>query len=427
MSTTPKTDEHQGPISGPLSGGVPALVVAFPDPLAIPLPQGSVRAGREWFEARGVSDSLISSSHIELSRPGGVLHVADAGSRNGTFVDGARLQKGERAPLADGALLRVGRTLMVYREQLLGSLGALGPLGDLVGPFGLRQLAHQLSALEPTRIRNVLVEGESGTGKELATAEIARRLRPGKPCAFVNVSAIASTVFESQIFGHVRGAFSGADQTELGILRQNNGGTVVFDEIGELPLQVQPKLLRLLESRDIFPVGAKQSVEIDIAIVGATNRVLEDEVAKGTFRKDLHARFLGAIFELPPLRERSEDVYSIAVALRARAGSLLSPDMVEIEALELLMRLPLSANVRELGALVERTLATEPTGRLTLRALRQVAGSQEPARSNALTLASVASALEACRNNQSQAARRLGVSRGTLLRFLNRQRSEPER
>ncbi|HXK16655.1 MAG TPA: sigma 54-interacting transcriptional regulator, partial [Polyangiaceae bacterium] len=323
-----------------------------------------------------------------------------------------------------GAVLRMGRTLMVYREQLIGALDPSLPLGDLVGPFGLRELAHELSALDGSRVRNVLVEGESGTGKELATIEVARRLRPGKPCQFVNVSAIAATVFESQIFGHMRGAFSGADHTELGILRQNDGGTVVFDEIGELPLPVQPKLLRLLESRDIFPVGAKQSVDVDVAIIGATNRVLQEEVEKGNFRKDLHARFLGAVVELPPLRERPEDLYSIAVALRERGGGSLPREMVEIEALELLMRLPLSANVRELAALVERTLATEPTRRLTLRALRQVAGAQQPARSHALTRASVADALEHCRDNQVQAARRLGVSRGVLLRFLKREQRQ---
>ena len=423
MSTTPKTDEHQGPISGPLSGGVPALVVAFPEPRAVPLTPGSVRAGREWFAAHGINDSKISTSHAELSRPGGVLHVADAGSRNGTFVDGARLQKGERVRLADGAILRVGRTLMVYREQLAGDLEPSASLGSMVGPFGLRQLAHQIAALDPARIRNVLVEGESGTGKELAAIEIARRLRPGKRCEFVNVSAIASTVFESQLFGHVRGAFSGADSAEAGILRQNDGGTVVFDEIGELPVQVQPKLLRLLETRDILPVGANRSVAVDVAVIGATNRVLEEEVAKGTFRKDLYARFLAASVELPPLRERPEDLYSIVVALRTGVGGALPHDMVEVEALELLMRLPLSSNVRELGAIVERALAAEPTGRLTLRALREVVGSQEPPGRTALTRAAVENALEKSGGNKSLAARLLGVDRGALLRVLNRPRS----
>jgi DNA-binding NtrC family response regulator len=403
-----------------LSGGIPALVVAFPEPRALAIPQGLVRAGREWFAAHGVEDSQISTSHAEFSRPGGVLHVVDSGSRNGTFVDGARLQKGERTALPDGAILRIGRTLMVYREQLIGGLEPSAPLGGLVGPFGLRQAAHQIASLEPKRTRNVLIEGESGTGKELTALEVGRRLRPGKRPEFVNVAAIASTVFESQLFGHVRGAFSSADSAEPGILRQNDGGTVVFDEIGELPLNVQPKLLRLLETQDILPVGANRSVAVNVAIVGATNRILEDEVASGTFRRDLYARFLAAVIELPPLRERSEDIYSIAKALQASAPTALTPDRVEVEAIELLMQLPLSANVRELRAIVEQAMATEPTGRLTLRALRQVAGVQEPPKRTALTRAAVEKALEKSGGNKSEAARILGVNRPMLLRVLNR-------
>ncbi len=420
MPIVPNTDEHQGPISGPLSGGIPALVVAFPEPRALAIPQGLVRAGREWFAAHGVEDSQISTSHVELSRPGGVLHIADAGSKNGTFVDGARLQRGERSPLPDGAIVRVGRTLMVYREQLLGGLEPSAPVGGLVGPFGLRQLAHQIAALEPARTRNVLIQGESGTGKEMAALEIAQRLRPDKPREFVNVSAIASTVFESQLFGHVRGAFSSADRAEPGILRQNDGGTVVFDEIGELPLDVQPKLLRLLETQDILPVGASRSVSVNVAIVAATNRILEEQVAKGTFRQDLYARFLAAMVELPALRERPEDIYAIAAALRARAGAALAHDEVEVEAVELLMRLPFVANVRELRAIIERTIATEPTGRITLRALRQVAGTEELPKRTALTRVAVEKALERSGGNKSEAARLLGVSRPALLRVLNR-------
>src|SRR5262249_51994170 len=161
-------------------------------------------------------------------------------------------------PLDDGAVLRFGRTIFVVREQLLGSFEPAPPVGDLVGPFGLRGVAHAVASLAQSRPSNVLIEGETGVGKELTARAVAAALRREARFAAVNVAGLVAGVFESQMFGHVAGAFSGARASALGIVVAHDGGTVFLDEIGELDLDLQAKLLRLLANREVMPVGAER-------------------------------------------------------------------------------------------------------------------------------------------------------------------------
>ncbi len=417
--TSPGTEDHPPIAADPSARGREALIVASPRSSALALPPMREAVGRDWFDANGAPDRRISSKHLVFTRPGGQLHLEDAGSRNGTWVNGARLRAGERVPLSDGAIVRAGSTLLVLRSGLVGPLAAAAPLGAMVGPFGLRRVAATFGALARHPPPNVLIEGETGSGKELAAAALHALLRPGRPYAPINLAGVAAGVFESQLFGHTAGAFSGASRDARGVLVAHDGGTVFLDELGELPLELQPKLLRLLENREVFAVGAERPRRVDVLLIGATNRELDAMVEAGTFRRDLLARFGGARVELPPLRERPEDLPALLAATLARKGVTFEPAHAEIEALERLMLHDWRSNARELSAVVERVAALDPPPSLRAWAVERVLGPAPSSRAGQLVREQVEAALAASGGNETEAARRLGVTRGKLRRFLS--------
>jgi DNA-binding NtrC family response regulator len=296
----------------------------------------------------------------------------------------------------------------------------------MIGPFGLREVATALAAIELMRPSNVLIRGETGTGKELAARAVAAALDRSAPYVAINVASIPSGVFEGQVFGHVAGAFSGAKKAGKGVVAAHDGGTVFFDEIGELSLDLQPKLLRLLENREIQPVGGERPITVDVALIAATHRDLEAMVEADRFREDLFARMAPVTLTLPPLRRRPEDVFAILAAIARRGGASLEPADVEVEAVERLLRDPWPTNVRGLHALWTRLQMTDPRPGLRAWAIREILGPAPEATAESpaspeptpLTRESVTEALAACEHNESRAARRLGVSRGKLRRFL---------
>ena len=412
------TQEHDGPARPAAADRVEAWLVAFPRPAVLAPPPSGQPVGRDWLASVGTVDGLASAQHLVVTRAGGFPHLADVGSRNGTWVDGQRLSPGERVQIADGAVVRIGTTLLVYRTDLAATPVARAPLGDLVGPFGLAAVTSTLDSLGRAATRNVLIEGETGTGKELLAREVARAFGRERRYAAVNVASVPAGVFEAQLFGYVAGAYSGSGKGARGIVAAHDGGAVFLDEIGELALDLQPKLLRLLENREVLPVGADRASRVDVLLVAATNRSLDELVEAGTFRRDLLARFASSRLELPPLRERPEDVPSIALALAARQG-WPTGGAFEIEAMERLALHAWPANVRELDAVLERVRRVDASGALRLWALDRVLGpaTQQP-RGALLTQQTAAAALALCGGNETQAARRLGVSRGKLRRFL---------
>lgn len=316
--------------------------------------------------------------------------------------------------------LRIGRTVFVYRRELSGSFEPAPPLSALVGPYGLRGVSDTIAALAREKPGNVLIEGETGTGKELVARAVASAFGREQLMASVNVAGVARGVFESQMFGHVAGAFSDAKTTAKGIVVSHDGGTLFLDEIGELDLDLQTKLLRLLENREVLAVGASRPVSVDVLVVAATNRNLEEMVEAGTFRRDLFARLAMARIVVPALRDRNEDLFSIAEALSERAGAGKFPrDHVEVEAIERLLHQTWSGNVRELDAALSaiRRLDREPG--LRLWALENVLGESSDKKS-ALTREVVDAAVQAEAGNVTAAAQKLGVSRGKLLRMLKR-------
>ena len=276
----------------------------------------------------------------------------------------------------------------------------------------------------------ILVEGESGTGKEL----IARRLcaksqRSQRPFIPVNCAGVSESLFESQFFGHVRGAFTGAEDNMLGVIRTAEGGTVFLDEISEIPIHLQPKLLRVLQENEVMPVGKSIPVKVDARFIAGTNQNLNEMVRQGTFRRDLFHRLNIVRIVLPPLRDRLEDLpvlldYFIEVVADRYQRE---PVAVSSEVRGLLLRYSWPGNIRELAAWVERLYVTGLKPKVLLDMLL-MESSEPPPRSvmvplEGLTLKqaerqAILHAMERSNFNQRQAAKMLQVHRATLARKL---------
>ncbi len=414
-----RTADHVDPAIPSAAAKQPALLVAFPVPAVLPLPFDAGSVGRDWLGQHGAYDKEVSGAHLRFMRAGGVSMVCDVGSRNGTWINGRVVAANENIGLMDGTIIRFGRTIMVYRDSLMGPREPAPNVGAMVGPFGLRRVDAAIEALTRHPPRTVLVEGETGTGKELAAHAIAEALGRSRPFAPVNVAGVAPGVFESQLFGHVAGAFSDAREASRGLVVAHQGGTLFLDEIGELPLALQPKLLRLLENREVLPVGAERPVLADVLIIAATNQPLEHMVSDGRFRPDLWARLEMARVQLPALRQRIEDLFAIARAVGPTVGATVEAPVCEVEAIERLMLAPWPTNVRGLLAALGRVAAADPRPGLRLWAVDEVVGKHLDAPAP-VTRAAVDAALAACEGNESRAARRLGISRGKLRRLLRK-------
>ncbi|HEY1954732.1 MAG TPA: sigma 54-interacting transcriptional regulator [Polyangiaceae bacterium] len=312
-----------------------------------------------------LSDRAVSRFHVELKRtPEGVL-VVDHESTNGTFVGGVRIF---RAVVPAGTELSLGKTVLRIRDEADVRL-PLHEADTLAGLCGqspaMRRLMAQVERAAKSDV-SVLIVGESGTGKEV----VARALhelgpRAAKPIVTVDCGALAPSLVASELFGHEKGAFTGADRQHVGAFEQADGGTLFLDEVGELPAQLQSSLLGALERRRFKRLGGRSEVEVDVRVVSATNRDLRGEVNRGAFRLDLFYRLAVVQLELPPLRDRAEDIPLLAEHFARAAGhdeplAKLFPPQAMME----LARHHWSGNVRELRNVVEATLAMGETPRL---------------------------------------------------------------
>jgi len=259
---------------------------------------------------------LLSTNHIALAREGEGWLVQDLDSRNGTFLNRRRIT---REPLRDGDLLELGRVVMRFR--ILPTSGTQlpeqPPLGFATLVPSLAIDLHELARIAASPLP-ILLLGETGTGKELVARGIHELSgRPG-PLVPVNCGALSASLLDSQLFGHVRGSFTGAMRDEPGFVRASDGGTLFLDEIGDLPAAAQAALLRVLQEREVVPVGGTRAVQVDLRIVAATHRQLDLLAARGEFRADLYARLSGHLHYLAPLRERKEDLGLIVADLLSR-------------------------------------------------------------------------------------------------------------
>jgi two-component system response regulator GlrR len=400
---------------------------------------GTCRLGSGSEATLQLRDRAVSRVHCEIvGGPNGVT-VRDLGSKNGITLDGVPVAE---ATARHGSLLRLGSSAI--RIELAGLVDRLAPsvdesFGTLVGrSLAMRRLFALLDRLADSEA-SVLILGESGTGKEEAGRSIHRAsARRDGPYVVVDCGAIAPALIETELFGHVRGGFTSAESDRDGAFVAAGGGTILFDEIGELPLELQPRLLRALDSRQIRPVGASSYRAVDVRVLAATHRDLAAEVERGRFRQDLYYRLAVSTVVLPPLRERSEDLELLIPTLlagldvdRALADALIAPT-----SLALIKSAAWPGNVRQLRNYLTRCLAAgqvlSPFDDVGEEPVDPIPGDDDYRGGVRYVVeqyeqAFVARILEACGGNVSEAIRRSGIGRATMYRLINRHHRKPPR
>lgn len=386
--------------------------------------------GRERGLEFRLDDPKASRRHARVYLERGRVKVEDLNSANGTFLDGHRIDRGELRP---GAKLRIGASEFVLRDATRGIGGAKGPferLGILGRSKAMQALEKTLGKFAQSELP-VLLEGESGSGKE-ALALAVHRLSPRAPGPYVVVDCtlLSPEHLRSELFGHVKGAFTGAEKDRAGAFVRAQGGTLFLDEIGELPLDLQPQLLRVLESQEVRPLGAGSAQKVSVRVVSATHRNLAAKVQDKSFREDLFYR-LGALHaRVPALRERLED-------LEVLARHFLGELALEPDALEALKAQPWPGNVRQLRHCLERARVLSEGRSLTAQDLAfdstpgtPLAKPDTPLAPEAATLQdlevqAIQEALRAAGGNRKEAARRLGIARSTFYSKLKKLGLEP--
>jgi len=338
------------------------------------------------------------------------------------------IARSNRTPnrVLDGA--REARTLRVQNPRLTAEKASC-IVGE--GP-AMRRLLETVSRVAPKDI-TLLIRGETGTGKELIASLVhASSRRAARPLVRFNCAAIPGELAEAELFGHARGAFTGAVQTHRGFFAQADGGTLVLDEVGELPLPVQAKLLRALQDGEIQPVGAARVDRVDVRVVACTHRDLASEVRAGRFREDLYYRLAVLELVVPPLREHRENIPALAAEFARRQGERFGMQGVRLspELLDALQRLDWPGNVRQLENAVARIVALATGGEIGLEAFGTASAAPaadaraETPPEGTLGLREQVEAVERSLigrtmaevgGNQSEAARRLGLSRGSLI------------
>ncbi|HKD40880.1 MAG TPA: sigma 54-interacting transcriptional regulator [Myxococcaceae bacterium] len=429
----PKDWETTLPVAAPYRSGMEGLrlvIVGNENAATHQLPtSGTVSIGRSEEASICLLDPAISRRHA-LLHVGPRLTLEDLGSANGTYVRGVRVGSGQTVEIEAGDVVEIGTTLLIVqgRSRPRGAAGIV----PMPGERPMEAINRLIDRIARSNL-SVLLLGETGVGKGFIAAELHRRSnRSEGPMVELNCAAFPENLLESELFGYEKGAFTGATQAKRGLLESASGGTVLLDEIGELPIGMQPKLLRVLEEREVMPVGGLRARAVDVRFISATNRDLEGEVAQGKFREDLYFRLNGISVEIPALRKRISEIPGLATSFALEASRrfgfpsrTLSP-----EAIELLMQYRWPGNIRELRNVVERAFALcsgpcieakdIPIAKVALAkappALAEDApgtddaerGSEHPERRRILA------ALDQCGWNQSRAAIALGISRQTL-------------
>jgi len=311
-------------------------------------------------------DGWMSKAHAELHRTRDGWTIRDLDSKNGTLVDGEAVRSAE---LPDQSLVQLGRTFFTLRSALPAWGSANLESADLPrGPGGLATFSHPFEqvlgrsrAVAAARVP-VLLRGESGSGKEVLARAI--HVWSGRRGEFVpvNCGAIPQNLVESELFGHRKGAFTGAERDQPGLIRSSDGGTLFLDEIGDLPLTAQAAFLRTLQEGEVLPVGGTRPERLDLRVLAATHRDLDRMVAEGAFRHDLRARLRGVVLDLLPLRERPEDVSLLIATMLQRLAAGQEEVKIAPEAARALLEHDWPMNVRELEQALAGALALAGAG-----------------------------------------------------------------
>jgi DNA-binding NtrC family response regulator len=399
-----------------------------------------------------LTDSTVSRRHAEITRtPDGIV-LRDLGSTNGTFLGQVRIRE---VFLGETRTFRVGKTEMEF--SVLDEVVDIVPVEEtryegMVGQsVAMRETFAVVDRVARTEL-TVLVTGETGTGKELVSRALHQRSsRRNGPLVVFDCGAVARNLIESELFGHERGAFTGAVSSRAGVFEQAHGGTIFLDELGELPLELQPALLRVLEQREVRRVGDRRVRSVDVRVVAATNRDLQQLVKEGRFREDLYYRLAVVEVHLPPLRERPEDFPMLVEHILRSAGFDHSVRGVAPDVDAILRTYHWPGNVRELRNTLLRAIPFCAGDLIDMQALPEAllegaSSTPEPsadrahddARGFPLPAADLSlkeakdhlieafekryleDLLERCDGNLSKAARDAGVDRKTIGRMLKR-------
>ncbi len=411
------------------------LVIEGDNARAYPLPaHGTLIVGRsEECEVR-IDHPSLSRRHAAIEIDRGIW-IKELGSTNGTRLGGRRLRPEERVPLPPGEIVEIGPIVAVVQGVASDNTTTINDT-EAIAMERVRRLCDKIAL----GTLSVLVLGETGAGKEVLAERLHEKSpRKDKPFLRLNCAALSEQLFESELFGHERGAFTGAVATKQGLLETAHGGTVFLDEVGELTPTMQVKLLRVIERREVLRVGGLKPLSIDVRFVSATHRDLADMVKGGRFRADLYFRLNGISMTVPPLRERRDEIAKLArefAAETCRAGHLAPVDLPR-ETIAVLERYHWPGNIRELRNVMERAVLLSVDHvvlpmHLALEEDAEVGDDPDSGANEALDIPSGAgegAAIERDRilnalwkngGNQSVTAKQLGISRRTLLKKLDK-------
>lgn len=392
-------------------------------------------------DLRVINDS-VSRRHVAVhSGPG--ITIEDLGSSNGTRLDGRRLTPGQRVPLSPGQVVELGDAVLILQGAAFGREPA-APVAD--GDDAMERL-YRLIDLVASGGVNVVLQGETGVGKEVVAQRIHDRSpRAGRPFVRINCAAFPESMVEAELFGYEKGAFTGAARAKQGLLEAASGSTLLLDEVAELPITTQAKLLRAVGNGEVLRIGALEPRVVDVRFIAATHKPLTALVGEGKFRADLYFRLNGMTISIPPLRERRNEIVPLARAFIAEAAARAGrqPPPLSPEALAWMVEQRWPGNVRELRAAVERAVLLAGAGAIRpahLHPGHDALPAEEPGQSAVLVAEPFAptgneagnlaeaverlereritSVLAQCAGNQTKAAKLLGISRRMLLHRLD--------
>jgi sigma-54 dependent transcriptional regulator, acetoin dehydrogenase operon transcriptional activator AcoR len=389
----------------------------------------------------GIPDRRVSSLHARINRSAGTWIVSDASSKNGVVVDGARV---DRAVLTDDCLLEIGHTLFLFRSAVRLASDK-DPTSDTLPVSPDDGTATLIPSLEEQFVRArkfaetalpVTLLGETGTGKELLARVIHKASgRPG-PFVGINCGALPASIIESELFGHRKGAFSGATEDRVGLVRAADRGTLFLDEIGDLPLPLQVRFLRVLQEHEVTPLGGTRPIPVDLRVISATHRNLEAMVEHGELRADLFARLSGTAIRLPPLRDRREDMGVLVASILGKIARKAESTQLTVSAGRALLAYRWPHNIRELERCLAAACAIAKDGVIDVGDLAEAVRGRAPRASVSDDLRSqltgddlkirerLAALLAQHSGNLSAVARQMGKGRTQIQRWVKRYKLE---
>ena len=382
--------------------------------------KGLLRIGSKKENDVVIEDNTVSRFHAQIEEKKGQYIIKDLNSTNGTFVDDLRVSE---AFLNEGSIIRLGNTGLRFtpvEEKIELTPSKKDRFGDIVGKSSkMKEVFGILEKVSKTDA-TILITGETGTGKELVAKAIHKNsLRARNPFVVIDCGSIVRSLIESELFGHEKGAFTGATSARQGAFETAHTGTIFLDEIGELELEMQPRLLRVLEEREVRRVGSTKTLPVDVRIIAATNRDLSKEIKKGNFREDLFYRLSVIQIDLPSLRERKDDI-PLLINFFIKENKIRKVKGAAPETLKILANYNWPGNIRELRNVIDRAIALgasdyiEPKDLILLKPSEKDTADLSGRTLEEIEKSAIIQSLKTNRKNKTATAKALGIAYSTL-------------